>query len=652
MIPLAAITFAIAALPGAPAAQAPQQPPAFRTGIDLLTVEAAIFDKSGRPVPDLGPADFTVTIDGRPRKVLFARFYGGERTGIATPAGEGGGVLPPALPAHVATPGGRIVLFVVDRDTIRTGGERALIDAAGSLARSLAPGDAVGLKGLPVGGIELTREHQRLFDALPQMTGTMPPVPWRWHITWDEALGIERGDKQMLAQALNRECRPPRRPTQEEIEAEIKVEPRSPEGCDVGVRNQAMEMLLMARTQARATLANLGALAERLTPMRGPRHLVLISGGLRFDQGLLAEYNEFARRAAAAGLVLHVIHLDQPDTDIATERRNITSPFGGREMSSGLTTIAGMTGGAFFQGVGTAAGVFERIAMEMSNFYELGLETSPADADGRPRDIAIAVNRPDISVRARASVIVPARASAGAAPPDPIAAALQQPTDVAELPVAVTAYTTRGDDPDLLRVIIAADIDTPPGTTTGEWGFTVLREGNAVASGRRKMDAAPAGRWSITGSAKLAPGRYRLRFAARPGDGRTGVVDLPLAVGLRAAGDLQMSDLVVGTVDGSRLQPTGRLPAAGDLRALIEVLSGDPARLAKTRVALEIVPAGSAEPVQRVLMAARSGASDTVLMNEAHVAAGTLPPGRYTAIAIALVDNQPVGRVSRVFDVR
>jgi hypothetical protein len=47
----------------------PQQAPAptFRSGRDILTIDAAVRDKDGRPVTDLQPSDFVVTIDGQPR---------------------------------------------------------------------------------------------------------------------------------------------------------------------------------------------------------------------------------------------------------------------------------------------------------------------------------------------------------------------------------------------------------------------------------------------------------------------------------------------------------------------------------------------------------------------------------------------------------
>jgi hypothetical protein len=120
---------------------------------------------------------------------------------------------------------------------------------------------------------------------------------------------------------------------------------------------------------------------------------------------------------------------------------------------------------------------------------------------------------------------------------------------------------------------------------------------------------------------------------------------------LRAAGDLQVSDLILGTAHGPKLQPRARVAQGVPLSALIELLSADPARLSKSRAALEIIPAGSAESVKRVLMAARGGSSDAILLNEAQIETSSLAPGRYTASVTVLQDDQPVGRVSRVFEI-
>ena len=176
------------------------QTPTFRSGTELLTVQAAVLDKDGKPVTDLQPADFTVTVGGKRRKVSFARFYGSRAAGVLA---ETSGAHPDAASAGAAGAApGRLVIFVIDRETIKSGSEKPVFDSGALILDALSPADAVGLVGLPSGGVTPTREHQRVLNALRNITGTMPTMPWRWYITWSEAEGIERGDRQALAQAL------------------------------------------------------------------------------------------------------------------------------------------------------------------------------------------------------------------------------------------------------------------------------------------------------------------------------------------------------------------------------------------------------------------------------------------------------------------
>ncbi len=619
-----------------------QATPTFRGGVDLLTVQATVIDGDGRPIHDLQPGDFTVTIEGRPRKVLFARYYGDDSsTASATTIVTG-----PSLPAAVdnsTSAGGRIVIFVVDRESIQSGTEKALFDSAGSVIDALGPADAAGAAAVPAGTVQLTRDRDVVRDTLRRFTGTMPSTGWRWTISWDEAIGIERGDKQVLAQVLYRECRPPRRPRDP---GEVTT---VPEGCDKTVISQSNEMLLQGRQQARSVLAALKNLATGLAALRGPKHLVLISGGLLFDTTLLQEYTEAARAAAAAGITLDAIHLDQPPTDATSMRRPVTSAFGSRELSSGLTTLAGMTGGTFFYGVGRATGVFDRIRTEIANFYELGLETVPADADGKPHEISIKVNRPNLTVRARREVLLAGPAAKPTTPADALNALLLQPTDIADLHISFGSYTTRGDEASLLKLLMSARIDAPQARAPLAWGFTIALDGNVIANARQTVTTGKP--WIVTTSAKLAAGNYRVRFVAVDADRRAGVLDVPVVVGLHQAGPVQTSDAIVGTVVGERLQPGARVQQGADGVVMIELLSADPGQLAKTVAVLDIIPGGSAESVQRYRMAVQSSSSTSIVVAEGHFRTATLAPGRYTASVITLVDNEPVGRVSRVFEV-
>lgn len=622
----ATVLIVLAALTGAQAQQ-----PTFRNGIDLLTIDVMAVDRDGRPVRDLRPEEFTVMVGGQPRQVAAARFYG-----ATAPAEVESGA--PSAPADVQRPSdapARTVVFVVDRDSLKPGNEQAMLRATSMVFDGLTPADAVGLVGVPVGGIEITREHARVRAALPMMTGTRPRETQirEKNVTWDEAIGFERRDPRIINEVIYRECR---------------AEPPGPSTpCPDGLRIQAQEFLQIGRAHVRDTLAVLGRVAEQMASIRGPKHLILLSGGLGFDPELLVDFDRFARKALAAQVVIHAVHLDQPDAD-ASDSRLVASAFGGQTLTQGLGTITGLTGGAMFMGVGRSAGVFERIRDQVANFYQLAVESRAEDAGGTAREIKVTVSRPGVSARARRDIpaIDPAAARATA---DPITQLLRQPTDFAQVPFAVATYTTRGTDETRLRVLISGEIGSSP-ALAAEFGFSVLRDGNVVATGRQHLDAS-ATPHVITMAALLLPGQYRLRYATAIADGRAGASDVPLVVGLRAAGEWQLSDLLVGIADAGRLQPLSHVTRGAQLVALLELLSTDPGRLAAARVILEVIPAGTAQPVLRLLMAAKGNDSGTVLLNQAALDTARLAPGRYTVVATAFSGENPAGRVSRLIQI-
>src|SRR5689334_9247875 len=59
------------AQPSTPA-QAPEQGPTFRTGVEVIAVDVAVVDGRGKPVEGLLAPEFAVKIDGQPRRVVSA----------------------------------------------------------------------------------------------------------------------------------------------------------------------------------------------------------------------------------------------------------------------------------------------------------------------------------------------------------------------------------------------------------------------------------------------------------------------------------------------------------------------------------------------------------------------------------------------------
>ncbi|MDQ3213583.1 MAG: VWA domain-containing protein [Acidobacteriota bacterium] len=616
---VASVLLALAAPAGS---QDQTTPRIFRSGGELLMLEAAVRDGAGRPITDLQPSEFAVRIDGEPRRVVAARLFGSRPEPV--PAGHT--PLARFIP-NTEAPSGRLVIFAVDRESIRGGSEKAVVQTAAEMLTALSAADAAGVVGLPAGGIEPTRDHEAVAAAIRLLTGTRPPARWPRAMSWTEALAFEQRDARMIAEVVERECR------SNEIE------------CPGELGRQSQEMLMSGRGQVRTVLGRLSSVLDRLKAVRAPKRLVLISGGLPFDVGLLPLYRTLAEKAAQARVAIFVVHVAQADFD-ASDRLRGGSQSGGGEYASGLGSIASSTGGMFVNGVGRATGAMNRIVSEITHFYQLGVESRPADADGRTHRVDVQVSRQGVSVRAPSQVAV-ASQSSGA---DGVAGALAQPTDIAELPLEVATYVTHAEEADKVRVIVSATAPEAPGFAPAEWGYTVRRDGAVIGGARGEIPSTPGPFWTASASVVVSPGRYRLRTALTAADGRIATLDLPLNASLRAAGAALASDLIVGSASAGKLEPRARLTQREGGMATIELSSSD--SLAGTTGRLELIRAGTAEAAVRLPLALRTRARDaTIVVGEVALDLSAVAPGIYTASAVLERGGAPFARVSRIVEV-
>ena len=51
-----------------------QEPPRFRSSVEVTSLDVTVVDDRGRPIADLQPGDFNVRIDGNPRQVISAEW--------------------------------------------------------------------------------------------------------------------------------------------------------------------------------------------------------------------------------------------------------------------------------------------------------------------------------------------------------------------------------------------------------------------------------------------------------------------------------------------------------------------------------------------------------------------------------------------------
>lgn len=602
--------------------------PQFRTGISVLRLDASVVDDDGRAIGDLRAEDFQVTLDGRPRKVVYARFTG-THNGRASGARDAA-VSIPSYVVNTEMAGGRAIVLMVDLESINAGSERPLLDTAAQLAEKLRPVDAVAVVPLPGQSVDLTREHRKVAAAIRTLRGTSQMSSSQYSFTFDEALAFERRDKRVMAEVIERECR-------REAAAGLQ------QTCPPDLQRDTAEALRNERLHIDMVLNSIVAVAKQLRTVPAPGSIVLISGGLGFEQLSLGRFQQVERALRDAGISIAAVQVDQPAVEAATSRRMQTSYFASSDLQSGLANLATMAGGSFYAGIGTAKGVFERLRTELTEAYELGVEAEPGDLDGKPHQVRVTTTR-KAKVRARhyyaseePSTDWPAR----------LAKLIAQPVDVGDLPIAVAAHSIRGDEPTTLKVLIRADISHGVGTNAPvRYAALVLGADNTILM-NTTGSAAPNG--GVLLSTQLAPGRYRLRMAAIDGIGRAGTLEVPIDVGIRIAGGLQLSDVIIGSGPKGSLQPSIYASVAESLAVALELSTDDPSRFERTSVEFEIRRRGSDDVVAASAARLEPTIYERQQIARALVPADALQSGEYMLSGIVKVDGQATGRVSRIF---
>jgi hypothetical protein len=346
---------------------------------------------------------------------------------------------------------------------------------------------------------------------------------------------------------------------------------------------------------------------------------------------------------------LYAIQANQPGIDISQKGRAGSGQFVAPDMLRGLSMAAGYAAAPLMFAVGPATGVFDRLAVELTNSYELGVEALPADGDGKRHSIRIEVSRPGVEVRGRREVITTARPATAV---QRLADLMAQPVDTPDLPIAAAAYTVRGEAADSLKMIVVAEVargsTAPPPV---QYAVTVMdRQRRAVFQTNGNAEAAPNATVArAVFATQIAPGQYRLRVAAIDGLGRGGTVELPVVVGLRAADVLNFSDLVLGSpADSGR--PAIACRAGDGITGLVELYAADPQVFSTITAEFELRAAGRDEVLVRQPGTIRGTDLERRWLAEGAIRTGSLPAGSYVVSAVLSIRSRPVGKVSRMIE--
>ena len=118
--------------PAKPPGPDQDKPAPIRVSVDVVAVDVQVIDRAGRPVPDLGPEKFSVTINGRRRRVVTAERIGSDAPGgVERTIGSSGASSPTA---------GRVIMLAVDCISFDATQSRGVIQSVRDFVRQLSPG--------------------------------------------------------------------------------------------------------------------------------------------------------------------------------------------------------------------------------------------------------------------------------------------------------------------------------------------------------------------------------------------------------------------------------------------------------------------------------------------------------------------------------
>jgi VWFA-related protein len=383
---------------GVLAAQSPT--PAGQAPASTIPVDVVVFDRDGKVADGLTPSNFTVTVDGKPRRVLWVRHVS-RGPGASDEAAQ-------RLPGRTdtlsfAAEPARNVLVVVDEYSIQRGNERVVNEAAWALVDRLGLDDRVGVLRIPVprdARLALTTVRPDVREALRGIVG---------QATQSVGLGADMppAQQQIPGTDPNRATSDPDRvavPERERQPAESLVPGRG--GDEIAASPPGF-------------LPNFEAVLNALRQSRGRKILAVFSAG--FPQAVVSRVDDVARAAVAAHATIYAVGLPGARDDLA-------NPLD----VGALERLARATGGTFTALGKSADKSLERVMPEFAACYVLGIERAPADADGVRRTLRVETPRQPLTIRAP-GWLVPRQDIDDLVPPD---ASAPRGSGAAELAVA------------------------------------------------------------------------------------------------------------------------------------------------------------------------------------------------------------------------
>jgi len=624
------------------------QTPSFRAGVEALPIDVVVLDDRGQPVRDLIAADFTVRIDGRPRRVISTQWVAATAATRSAPAP----VVPEGYVSNESASGGRLMALVIDQPNIPFGEIRPLRDAMNTFVDRLAPTDRLAVIGLgqPSVTTPFLGDKNQIKEAIGRIPGQKigSGGTTQHDVTITAALAIADGDDSALDSAAARDCPPPRQLKAYTI-------------CREEIRGDAVGVAEQARQSGNLTQSGLRELLTSLRAVDGPKTMIYVSQGFFIDRARgddIGRITDLANLAAAARTTIYSLRMED-SADLSRSKMQPTTAEDNMSQRYGLDMLSSAAGGTLFNLTGTGGAVFDRLNTELSGYYLVGVEADARDRDGKPHPVRVDLARQNLTIRARRTMLAgPDAAAPGAnrTPQQVVTAVLSSPLPASGLPIRATAYSFRGLEPSKVRLLIHAEIGagytSPQRLPLAYYVFD--KNGKSVDGQFTETRLSPtangvASALVFTGGASVDPGDYVVKIAVADGD-RVGSVDLPVRASLLDLGRVQLTELLAGGPPPpiNLLRPSvGSRISFGTIHGYLEAYGPDAAMLG---VRFEIAadergPAILSSDVRGLIV----GDQRVVFTQTMLVSA--LPPGPYRLRALVVQGNTLVTTLGRGFEI-
>jgi hypothetical protein len=403
--------------------------------------------------------------------------------------------------------------------------------------------------------------------------------------------------------------------------------------------------------RSRDTLIALEQLLQSLTPIDGPKAVVLISSGLLSPKQDFAKFNTRANlpalgdppssrcdikpdyfNAVGAAAAAARVHLYVIQSEVLRSDPTLTSAD-----YAGLESLAGVTGGDVLP---LLAGeeAFRRIARETAGYYLLAFEPESSERNGASHRIDLQIARENVRVRARPEFFIP-KPRAKSAKPN-AKEMLRDGAAFRDLPMHAVAYASRGSGDVRLKIVaIAEPVETADELVSASIGLVDSR-GRLTAQWTAEAEELKAR--PLAAALTAAPGNYRLRVAAVDASGRGGAADYDVDAHLIDAGPLKLSAVALGTVKNGQFAPVLSFRNEDAAVAYFEIYGS--AKAGALSAWLEVTSGADRLPLGTVPLRVVQSADEDRRIATGVVPLGDLPPGDYLVEAVVGLADRPTGR--------